>query len=200
MNIVMKLKYQMKDTKWRDVTLTVPQKATLEGTCGDKVTNAALVWDESTAKALAVEDDKKSKVVLSLLNKDDKFSVDSIALDLYMSEKNFPNTDETRLTASTNTSLGLFSASSKNGVYRCSGEVEVPVGKQAALTISDVSLIAFNTDKNIDSKSERNCVAAASTNVGAIVGGVIGGLALVGIISFVIWRKRRNDLNRSEMP
>ncbi|TFK30333.1 hypothetical protein FA15DRAFT_1729 [Coprinopsis marcescibilis] len=59
--------------------------------------------------------------------------------------------------------------------------------------------------KTVRTSSDSSCVAKApstSTNIGAIVGGVVGGLAVIGLVVFgvIFWRKRQNARSEPLAP
>ncbi|KAL2738882.1 lysosome-associated membrane glycoprotein 1-like [Vespula squamosa] len=196
MTISLILTYNNEKNQISKKTLNVPSdNVTTSGMCEETNSTMELAWfsDATTSEFRSVGFATNVNNITFYFKKDDsKFSINQIEAYIYLDEKNFPDAlERIYVPLKTKSDLSLF-ITSTNDKYVCNEKVFVTEEK-FELLITDVSLIAFNTD-NISSRSVNNCVnpLTETANVGAIVGGVIGALAVIGIIGFVIWRRRRN--------
>lgn len=99
-----------------------------------------------------------------------------------MDETNFPNSNEERYTAVEN--INVISAP-LNNLYKCGENTTLKV-KDVDVTIVNVTLIAFNTEEKIATKSVM-CIQDTSSNVGLIIGCIIGGILILGISMLLMY-------------
>ncbi|XP_046835285.1 lysosome-associated membrane glycoprotein 2-like [Vespa crabro] len=206
MTILLTVNYNTTNNKNNKSTLKVPSTANVSGICEKDKNSMTLTWlsfENNTESVNFADTANNSNMTFSFKKNDSKFSIDQIIGFIYMDETYFPNTTEkgTYTELVTKSDLNLFS-SATNSKYVCNVNTVVEEDN-LELSITNVELIAFNEDDStISSKSINDCTTAVlseSANVGAIVGGIIGALVVIGIIGFIIWRRRRNSSVRSEV-
>ncbi|XP_014610741.1 PREDICTED: uncharacterized protein LOC106790404 [Polistes canadensis] len=199
MKISITVSYNTKDDKVEKKTIDVPSNATISGTCGSTNSIMNFIWSTSenllNGRIFSNLDLEENEVSFLFKKTDSTYAVDKISVNITLDPENFPNARDSKISQTTENNLSLFSTSA-NGKYVCGVQTFVTT-ENMELSIQDVNLIAFIENNDISSRSEENCVA--TSNVGAIVGGVIGALAVIGIIGFIIWRRRKNTTARSEV-
>ncbi|XP_043597022.1 uncharacterized protein LOC122574023 [Bombus pyrosoma] len=195
MLISINVPYTIKNTSKTDQkTLIVPtgNKIKVDGTCEDKNSIMNLIWSENSEDN-SQNEYEENKVTINFMNDESNYFIRSINLSICLDKRNFPEANATGSYINvTMGNLDIFSAP-LNNVYKCSDKTSVNA-QDVVITISNVSLIAFNKERNITSRSV-NCAHNEPTdsNVGAIVGGIIGGIILVGIIGYlgVMYKRKR---------
>ncbi|XP_068972126.1 uncharacterized protein [Bombus flavifrons] len=194
MSISIKVPYTIKNTSaTNQTTLIVPigKKVNVNGMCENENSIMNLIWT-GNPKANSQYEYKENKVTFNFVNYSSNYFIRSMNLSIYLDDYNFPGANAIGSYINVTTgNLDIFSTP-LNHVYKCSDETSVNA-QNVVITISKVSLIAFNKAKNITSRSV-NCANNESTdsNVGAIVGGIIGGIILVGIIGYLGVMYKRN--------
>ncbi|CAK9819585.1 Lysosome-associated membrane glycoprotein 1 [Anthophora plagiata] len=133
---------EIKDSK----TLNVPSNATAEGTCSSLISELKLSWNETSEGVNVIK--------FTFINDHTSFSVFSIDVDIALDKTNFPNADKPRFKGSSK-NLRLFHASVKNGRHTCATETQTI--EKMNIAISNVSLIAFNTENDISKRIEEKC-------------------------------------------
>ena len=191
MTISLKVPYEMKTSGTKTINLDVPHDVKIDGKCDDASSTIEFIWKstEDTSDTVATE----NVVTLTFKKDDSKFFVRAINVSLYMDEKNFPDAKQAKQRhEALAKEVTLFSTPLKQ-LFKCTPQSQVKA-VDVGVTISKVALIAFNTESKVLWKSVNNCVTEeAESDVGAIVGGIIGSLILIGVIAFgiIMYRKRR---------
>ncbi|XP_076475533.1 uncharacterized protein LOC117155798 isoform X1 [Bombus vancouverensis nearcticus] len=194
MSISIKVPYTIKNTSTTNQTaLIVPigKQVNVNGTCENEKSIMNLIWTENP-KANSQYENKENKVTFNFVNDSSNYFIRSMNLSIYLDDYNFPGANATGSYINVITeNIDIFSTP-LNNVYKCSDKTSVNA-QNVVITISKVSLIAFNKARNITSRSV-NCANNESTdsNVGAIVGGIVGGIILVGIIGYLGVTYKRN--------
>ncbi|XP_033177423.1 lysosome-associated membrane glycoprotein 1 [Bombus impatiens] len=194
MSISIKVPYIIKNTSTTNqTTLIVPigKQVNVNGTCENEKSIMNLIWTENP-KANSQYENKENKVTFNFVNDSSNYFIRSMNLSIYLDDYNFPGANATGSYINVITeNIDIFSTP-LNNVYKCSDKTSVNA-QNVVITISKVSLIAFNKARNITSRSV-NCANNESTdsNVGAIVGGIVGGIILVGIIGYLGVTYKRN--------
>ncbi|XP_017766491.1 PREDICTED: uncharacterized protein LOC108555372 [Eufriesea mexicana] len=188
MSISVKVPFATKESN-KTTSLKVPKTAKAFGTCKEPTSTMELIWSNVNSSSTAKTEGEENIVAITFEKRESEYSIHSIDLDIYMDEQSFPGALDKRYKAVTE-NLTVFSAP-LNNVYKCKPET-VLRAKSAGITISNVALMAFNSEKTVASRSV-NCVAESGSNVGAIVGGVIASVAVLGLIGFlfVMYKRKR---------
>ncbi|XP_035741919.1 lysosome-associated membrane glycoprotein 1-like isoform X2 [Vespa mandarinia] len=209
MTISLTVNYNITNKQIVSAILEVPSTVKVNGTCENDTNSMILTWTplENDPESVNFADTTNNNNMGFYFKKSGStFSLNQINASIYLDEKSFPNATDNGnyINLETTSDLNLFSSATDNR-YVCNVNTVVKED-EFEISITNVSLIAFNEDdKTISSKSINDCTndgatAAESANVGAIVGGIIGALVVVGIIGFIIWRRRRNSSSvRSEV-
>ncbi|XP_034170858.2 uncharacterized protein LOC117600043 [Osmia lignaria lignaria] len=191
MTISLKVPYEMKTSGIKTTNLDMPHDVKVNGKCDDASSTIEFIWKstEDTSDTIATE----NVVTLTFKKDDSKFFVRAINVSLYMDEKNFPDAKQAKQRhEALAKEVTLFSTPLKQ-LFKCTPQTQVKA-VDVEVTISKVALIAFNTESKVLWKSVQNCVTEeAESDVGAIVGGIIGCFILIGLIAFgiIMYRKRR---------
>ncbi|XP_076276221.1 uncharacterized protein LOC143207070 [Lasioglossum baleicum] len=176
-NMVISLKLNNPTKDGTEVVVHVPNNTAYSGTCGDDKTVLHLTWPLKQPKK-----DSQNSLTLTFGVESSRSFLKAIKTNITSEEMTFKGSEENMM---------YFAADATSCFYKCESKIEVTASNFTAI-FSDLVLIAFNQDpdpSHIPLRSEQNC---SSENVGAIVGGVIGGLVIIGIIWFVICTCRRN--------
>ncbi|KAI4495965.1 hypothetical protein M0802_008180 [Mischocyttarus mexicanus] len=195
--------YNNTENKIVNQVLPVPSTAETAGECDTTTSIMTLTWpisEDTPSQRIAYNSEIDDNSVTFFFKKDDSsFWINQIVVNITLDKKTFPGVPENqpKFIQSTNSDQKLFSAAATSGKYVCNVPTFIET-ENMELSISDVDLIAFIEDNDISSRSEENC-EVTTANVGAIVGGVIGAVAVIGIIAFIIWRRKRNTTARSEV-
>ncbi|XP_047364734.1 uncharacterized protein LOC124955009 [Vespa velutina] len=209
MTISLTMNYNTTNKETSTKILKVPSIVKVNGTCENDTNSMMLFWSSFGNDTYIVDfadtDNETNSIAFYFKKNGSTFSIDQINATIYMNDKIFVNAIDKVMSLETKSDLNLF-ASATDSKYVC--DVQTVVKEDFfELSISNVNLIAFNSNDNITSMSTNYCptdataaVLSESANVGAIVGGIIGALVVVGIIGFIIWRRRRNTSSvRSEV-
>ncbi|XP_035741924.1 G8 domain-containing protein DDB_G0286311-like [Vespa mandarinia] len=176
----------------------LPSYITTDGYCSEPYSAMQLTWPfeepESTAN-INLTMAKMNNITFSLKkdDEDSKFSVFQILVSIRLDPFNFPDALEADILQTTDSNLMLFKASAINGKYKCNIPITVKT-ESVEITLNDVELIAFNTDDNISSRYEENCIENIyeTVNAGNIVG-IISVLIIaktaICFIGYMIWRR-----------
>ncbi|XP_076375684.1 uncharacterized protein LOC117226675 isoform X1 [Megalopta genalis] len=175
MDITLNIHYATK-TGTNSIAVPVPTNATSDGICGSEKSTLNIVWSN--------EKGHPHMVNLTFNKESSRFFLHQI--DMSIDTTSFPETKGEKFKGQKD-NLMLFSADASN-IYNCESQEEV-AGDQFTATFSKVTLIVFNEDGDYTKRSEENCSTA---NVGAIVGGIIGGFLIVGVIGYAVYRYRKN--------
>ncbi|CAD1471442.1 unnamed protein product, partial [Heterotrigona itama] len=187
MSISIEIPYKTKEDKDTKATLNVPINATVTGKCENQWSTMELNWTASSNNT------ENNTFTVNFEKDDSNYFISSMNLSIYPEDHHFPGHDTTDRYKFNTERIHIFPAP-LNKLYKCADNPSV-TAKNAKISITNVTLIAFNTNEKITTDSV-NCVPANDTtesNVGAIVGGIIGGLiVLVALIAlFVVCRRRR---------
>lgn len=186
MTIFMKIPYVTKESKTNETVLTIPVDSAVSGNCGDTNSMMELTWlEKSKSKSYNVYDStygKNNSFKINFQKDESNYLLHSIELNIYMDETNFPNSNEERYTAVEN--INVISAP-LNNLYKCGDNTTLKV-KDVDVTIVNVTLIAFNTEEKIATKSVM-CIQDTSSNVGLIIGCIIGGILILGISMLLMY-------------
>ncbi|XP_076224462.1 uncharacterized protein LOC116428023 [Nomia melanderi] len=124
--------------------LRVPSDAEVSGDCGPTMSKLMFTWGK---------ENQENSVKFILIDDHTHFSVFSVALQLYLDPENFPDAAEQQLSKQkSNNDLGLFYARANDGRHTCLGETKIEIGENLNLTMTNVSLIAFNTMEDYSSR------------------------------------------------
>lgn len=182
MTISMKVPYVTKESKTSEAILTIPADSAVNGNCGAKNSMMELTWLEKSKGSNSYKDEKNNSFKINFQKGESNYLLHSIELNIYMDETNFPNSNDERYTAVEN--IDIISTP-LNNLYKCGDNTSVKV-KDVDVTIANVTLIAFNTEKKIATKSVM-CIQDTSSNVGLIIGCIIGGIMILGISALLMY-------------
>ncbi|XP_046835286.1 uncharacterized protein LOC124431418 [Vespa crabro] len=171
---------------------------TTDGYCSEPYSAMQLTWpyeDLESKGNLNLTMAKMNNITFSLKkdDEDSKFSVFQILVSIRLDPFNFPDALEADILQTTDSNLMLFKASAIDGKYKCNIPIVVRT-ESVEITLTDVELIAFNTDDNISSRYEENCIQNIdeTVNIGNIVG-IISVLIIAKIaicfVGYMIWRR-----------
>ncbi|XP_017884173.1 uncharacterized protein LOC108627436 [Ceratina calcarata] len=178
-------------------TILVPNNAQPSGECEDVSSTMTLTWSKTTTYA----QDTSNSITFSFKKKESEYFLEGVCINLASNKDKFY--DSPSCTNGKKTDLHEFSAPLSH-LYKCDEETSIEVDK-VKLKISNIALIAFNTKDSLDKIEVKNCPKPEEpeeleeSNVGAIVGGVIGGLAALALIIFlaIMCKRRSNVVNRT---
>ncbi|XP_031774479.1 uncharacterized protein LOC105736439 [Apis florea] len=194
MTIFMKIPYETKESRTNETILTIPANSAVSGNCGN-ISSMKLTWLEKSESYNAYasrdsmyENKKNNSFAINFQKDQSKYFVQSIALDIYLDKTNFPDSKEERYTAVEN--IEILSAP-LNNLYKCDENISlsVPVHNVKSnidVTIANATLIAFNSKKKVATSSVM-CIQDSSSNVGLIIGCIIGGIMILGISGLLMY-------------
>ncbi|XP_047365042.1 uncharacterized protein LOC124955134 [Vespa velutina] len=171
---------------------------TTNGYCNEPYSAMQLTWpiEEPESKAnLNLTMAKMNNITFSLKTNDEdsKFSVFQILVSIRLDPLNFPDAIEADILQTTDPNLMLFKASAINGKYKCNIPIIVRT-ESVEIKLSDVELIVLNTDDNISSRYEENCVQNIDeifnvVNIVGIISVLIIAKVAICFIGYMIWRR-----------
>ncbi|XP_043797485.1 uncharacterized protein LOC122717460 [Apis laboriosa] len=182
MTIFMKIPYVTKQSKTNETILTIPASSTVTGNCGSTNSTMELTWFEKSESYNVYKNEKNNSFKINFQKDESNYLLHSIELNIYMDKTNFPNSNEERYTAVEN--IDMISAP-LNNLYKCGDNTSVKV-KNVDVTVANVTLIAFNTENKIATKSVM-CIQDTSPNIGLIIGCTIGAIMILGISALLMY-------------
>nr|XP_012138439.1 PREDICTED: uncharacterized protein LOC100882913 [Megachile rotundata] len=189
MTISLRISYDKSGSGTNVKTLTVPKDINAGGSCDNATSTMKLIWQEKTDATYDTVD-TRNIVILTFQRTDSRFSLHSINVSWYMDEKNFQDAKQVKQRAVAFSQDANVFTSSVSKLYKCAPKITKKV-ERVDVTISEMSLIAFNTDKIVATRAGKMS-SNSSSDVGAIVGGIIGGLILAGLLGYgVMWYLKR---------
>ncbi|XP_076676216.1 lysosome-associated membrane glycoprotein 1-like [Andrena cerasifolii] len=156
MSISIEANYISMDYNLKTATLKIPPTAEVRGTCRNTTPTMELIWAEDPILEGAL-----NGIALMFGSTDNTFFLQDIILELYIDNKTFPDAlQEGKRFGTKLQQINKFSASKSGGLYRCEPETRVGTG-DFKITITDVTLIAFNTEESVATRTEENCNSGA---------------------------------------
>ncbi|XP_043283725.1 mucin-5AC-like isoform X3 [Venturia canescens] len=193
MSISMSISYEKSDNAIADGTMVVPNNALTDGTCTEETTEMKLMWSAPRRRKRDSGHNGLNTVILNFVKNGKVSSLDSMIFEFFLDPVHFPGAVEKVLKRNTTKGLGLFASTPNTGHYICEDEISISASN-VKITIADVSLIAFNKDKNLNSKKVEKCTHKVSFKKIAVIGGAVGIVLLVTALGACIWRsKTRRD-------
>ncbi|XP_043681262.1 lysosome-associated membrane glycoprotein 1-like [Vespula pensylvanica] len=200
MTISLNVTYNNTNLENSNEILSIPtHEITTDGYCSEPVSVMQLTWP------VPFLEEKTNNITFYLKKANSTFSVFEILLLIHLDEWNFPNALDADILQTTGPNLTLFAASTINGKYICNNETKVKT-ETVEISITDVILIAFNTDNDVSSRSEENCVP--KLNIAELSNFDIESIGLITIpiaailmictIACIIWLQKRNSCLHSE--
>uniref|UniRef100_A0A0C9PZB0 Lysosome-associated membrane glycoprotein 2-like luminal domain-containing protein n=1 Tax=Fopius arisanus TaxID=64838 RepID=A0A0C9PZB0_9HYME len=201
MSIDLKVFYKKSDKTVSESILHVPTTAESNGTCTENDAQLMLVWKEKNSKAkravasrnTTLHDDEHNILVFNFIKDGTTAKLDKVQASIYLDKHHFPNSTENILKGESASGLELFKGKIDANTYVCNIPTDVKAG-DIAITIKNISLIAFKSKNEPVSKKVEGCQTRAGINIGVVVGGFIGMALIICFVMYLIARRKKKRL------